>query len=294
MQLFKKYCLLLLMLVMVAQAQQSVPGLYGAASKGDAAELAQLKALGNKGDTAAQTALGFMYPNGTGVPKDAVQAVFWFRKSANQGDASGQFNLGVMYSNGDGVPKDLAQAAFLCRKSADQGNAPAESNLGAMYATGKGVPKDFVIAYMWRNLVWPENSIRRIPRPTKGYISVRNFGICESASAPKLHGSNRRRQNRGHGAYLRRASRSSLIPAWAAVTTARLDRAGEVGHCWFIQPAREISRKRNGSRHFDIGSSHYRRRQGLSPAVSDRSSFRAIRRRNADDVAHPPEGVSGG
>ena len=63
----------------------------------------------------------------------------------------------------------------------------------------------------------------------------------------------------------------------AAVTTTWLDRAGEVGHCWFIQPARQISRKRNGSRHFDIGSSHYRRRQGLSPAVSDRSSFRAIR-----------------
>ena len=33
MQLFKKYCLLLLMLVMVAQAQQSVPGLYGAAER---------------------------------------------------------------------------------------------------------------------------------------------------------------------------------------------------------------------------------------------------------------------
>ena len=63
----------------------------------------------------------------------------------------------------------------------------------------------------------------------------------------------------------------------AAVTTARLDRAGEASHCWFIQPAREISRKLNGSRHFDIGSSHYRRRQGLSLAVSDRSSFRAIR-----------------
>ena len=31
-------------------------------------------------------------------------------------------------------------------------------------------------------LVWPENSIRRIPSSTKGYISVRNFGICESAS----------------------------------------------------------------------------------------------------------------
>ena len=33
--------------------------------------------------------------------------------------------------------------------------------------------------------VWPENSIRRIPSSTKGYISVRNFGICESASVPE-------------------------------------------------------------------------------------------------------------
>ena len=33
--------------------------------------------------------------------------------------------------------------------------------------------------------VWPENSIRRIPSSNKGYISVRNFGICESASVPK-------------------------------------------------------------------------------------------------------------
>ena len=65
----------------------------------------------------------------------------------------------------------------------------------------------------------------------------------------------------------------------AAVTTTWLDRAGEVGHCWFIQTARELSRKRNGSRHFGIGSFHYRRSQGLSPAVSDRSSFRAIRER---------------
>ena len=68
-----------------------------------------------------------------------------------------------------------------------------------------------------------------------------------------------------------------IAPACQPFMTARLDRAGEVGHCWFIQPAREISRKRNGSRHFDIGSSHYRPRQGISPAVSDRSSFRAIR-----------------
>ena len=36
-----------------------------------------------------------------------------------------------------------------------------------------------------KHRVWPENSIRRIPSSTKGYISVRNFGICESASVPE-------------------------------------------------------------------------------------------------------------
>ena len=53
MQLFKKYCLMLLMLVMVAQAQQRAFDLYQAASKGDAAAFAQLRALGNKGDADA-------------------------------------------------------------------------------------------------------------------------------------------------------------------------------------------------------------------------------------------------
>ena len=127
-------------------------------------------------------------------------------------------------------------------------------------------------------LVWPENSIRRIPRPTKGYISVRNFGICEPASVPETP---RIKQEtpKSWTRRIRPARQPFMTDASvAAVMTTRLDRAGEVGHCCFIQPAREISRKRNGSRHFDIGSSNYRRRQGLSPAVSDRSSFRAIRR----------------
>ena len=135
------------------------------------------------------------------------------------------------------------------------------------------------------NRVWPENSIRRIPSSTKGYISVRNFGMCESASVPETP----RIKQETPKSWTRRIPPACqpfmTDTSVAAVTTTRLDRAGEVGHCWFIQPAREISRKRNGSRHFDIGSSNYRRRQGLSPAVSDRSSFRAIRGHRYDRIA---------
>ena len=138
------------------------------------------------------------------------------------------------------------------------------------------------------NPVWPENPIRRILRPTKGYISVRNFGICEPASALETPRIKQETPEPGTRRIAPVCQPFMTDASVAAVMTARLDRAGEVGHCWFIQPAREISRKRNGSRHFDIGSSNYRRRQGLSPAVSDRSSFRAIRRlgfhRHSDSV----------
>ena len=122
MQLFKKYCLLLLMLVMVAQAQQRAFDLIQAASKGDAAALAQLKTLGNKGDIVAQRAIGVMYDLGNGVPKDFVEAVFWYRKSANQGDSKGQGLLSTMYRNGHGVPKDLVIAYMWCNLAAAQGD----------------------------------------------------------------------------------------------------------------------------------------------------------------------------
>ena len=170
MQLFKKLGLMLLMLVMVAQAQQSVLELFRAAKKGDKAAFAQLKALGNKGDAPAQNSLGFMYDNGEGVPKDAVQAVFWYRKSAEQGNAKAQYNLGLMYGKGD-VPKDAVQAVSWYRKSAEQGNASAQSNLGASYYKGEGVPKDLVVSYMWRNLAAAQgNEIAKRAREALGKI----------------------------------------------------------------------------------------------------------------------------
>ena len=126
MKLFKKLGLMLVMLVMVAQAQQRAFDLIQAASKGDAAALAQLKTLGNKGDIVAQRAIGVMYDLGNGVPKDFVEAVFWYRKSANQGDSKGQGLLSTMYRNGHGVPKDLVIAYMWCNLAAAQGEEIAK------------------------------------------------------------------------------------------------------------------------------------------------------------------------
>ncbi len=55
------------------------------------------------GPSSAQVNLGWAYAHGNGVPKNAIEAVHWYRKAAEQGDADAQINLGVAYVHGEGV-----------------------------------------------------------------------------------------------------------------------------------------------------------------------------------------------
>ena len=64
----------------------------------------------NKKEADAQNYSGLMYYNGSGVPKDDVEAVKWYRKAANQGYADAQCSLGFMYLQGRGVPRDDVEA----------------------------------------------------------------------------------------------------------------------------------------------------------------------------------------
>ena len=123
--------------------------------------------LAEQGDASAQFNLGGMYRRGEGVPKDASQAVAWYRKAAEQGVARAQFALGVSYANGEGVPKDASQAVTWYRKAAEQGDASAQFNLGVMYENGEGVPKNYVQAAKWfylgkANGVEADKAIRQI------------------------------------------------------------------------------------------------------------------------------------
>jgi TPR repeat protein len=94
-----------------------------------------------KGDAAAQSALGVLYYEGKRVPQDYVEAIKWTRKAAEQGLAKAQCNLGVCYANGEGVSQNYAEAALWFRKAADQGLAHAQYNLGVSYEDGNSVPK---------------------------------------------------------------------------------------------------------------------------------------------------------
>ena len=113
----------------------------------------KLRQDAERGDADAQFYLGKMYELGyayetAGVPKDAVEAIKWYRKAAEQGHQSAQVNLGLLYT-GAGVPKDAVEAVKWFRKAAEQGNAFAQSALGSSYQTGDGVPKDAAEAVKW-------------------------------------------------------------------------------------------------------------------------------------------------
>ncbi len=87
----------------------------------------KLLAAAEKGDAKAQTALGTVYAQGLGVPRDNRLAAVWFRRAADQGNAVAQHDLGVMYAAGDGVPQDFGLAVNWHRNAADQGLASAQS-----------------------------------------------------------------------------------------------------------------------------------------------------------------------
>ena len=96
-----------------------------------------------RGEPAAQCALGARYARGEGVVQDLPSALAWYTKSAQQGNANAQWNVAVMHARGQaGLNPDARQAAQWCEKAAEQGFAPAQAMLGQMYATGQGVERD--------------------------------------------------------------------------------------------------------------------------------------------------------
>jgi len=110
---------------------------------------AEFLRLAQAGDANAQTALGLLYDEGRGVPKDPSAAVAWYQKAAETGNPQAQLNLGLHYERAEGVGQDYGFAIRWYRKAAEQGYAPAEVALGTMYYRGLGLPEDKSKANVW-------------------------------------------------------------------------------------------------------------------------------------------------
>src|SRR5450830_1903134 len=83
---------------------------------------------------------------------DYRTALRLFRLLAEQGNAIAQSALGYMYEMGKGVPQNYVEAAKWLRLAAEQGRVAAQDSLGGLYVSGRGVSKDYVVAYMWLSL----------------------------------------------------------------------------------------------------------------------------------------------
>jgi TPR repeat protein len=94
----------------------------------EAASIDQLRQMAEKGNPAAENALGLRYFQGDekdGIHQDEKEAFRWFSSAAEHGDAKAQAKLGFLYWSGRGVAKDLNKAYFwtvLARARGDEGN----------------------------------------------------------------------------------------------------------------------------------------------------------------------------
>ena len=98
-----------------------------------------------------------------GLPASDLDGI---RQLAERGDPAAQFALGAHYVTGEDVRQDFAQAVHWFSLAAEHNHAIAQSTLGAYYDIGRGVPQDFSKAYFWSILAeanGDEASKYRIP-----------------------------------------------------------------------------------------------------------------------------------
>jgi uncharacterized protein len=104
-------------------------------------------ATATEGVTAAQICYGRMLLEGTGVGRNAEQALKWFRRAAAGGDADAINMVGRCLDAGWGADEDPVAAAEHFQRAADLGHAWAQYNLGHMYLDGRGMRRDAKQAY---------------------------------------------------------------------------------------------------------------------------------------------------
>jgi localization factor PodJL len=112
-------------------------------------QIALLKEMAGRGDTAAQFDMGSRLIEGRGLARDPAAAIGWFEKAAAQGLAQAQFRLGAIYEKGLGVTRDAAKARDCYEKAANAGHVRAMHNLAVMLAEGVEGKPHYAAAAQW-------------------------------------------------------------------------------------------------------------------------------------------------
>lgn len=103
---------------------------------------AYVLAEAESGNSEALLALGTMYEQGVGIPRNFTKALEWYTKAAESGKAEGYYNVGVCYEIGMGTVFNLEKAFQNYNKAAAAKLPMAYYKLAGFYLTGSGTTKN--------------------------------------------------------------------------------------------------------------------------------------------------------
>jgi len=106
------------------------------------AEMPELIAHAETGDSQALVELGNRFFFGEGIAKDLEKAFGCFLKAAEGGSDAGMVNVASCFRNGEGTKKDLGLALRWYEEALKTDRTFAPFELAGMYETGEGVPAD--------------------------------------------------------------------------------------------------------------------------------------------------------
>jgi TPR repeat protein len=138
----------------------------------------KFKLAANNANVDAQITIAFMYLNGDGIEKDAVQAIEWFKLAAKTNNQVAEYALGYIYFSGGTVAINYEEAFKWFKLAADRGMASSQFALAEMYRNGKGVPQDFDEAIRYYKMASEQNDLRAVTEIGKMYLN--GFGVSKS------------------------------------------------------------------------------------------------------------------
>lgn len=98
---------------------------------------------------AEMTELAHKYATGIGCPRDAGQAMLWYKRAAQEGEPGAILAIGDMLEEGRCVDQDLVASAIWRRRAAEMNFAPAMERYAGALERGVGVPLDREAAKDW-------------------------------------------------------------------------------------------------------------------------------------------------
>ena len=109
-----------------------------------------LRHAASKNEPDAQYYLGTAFTNGTGVPRDNMQATLWYELAARQHHPGAEYLMADLIGNGKvGISPSPNAAMYYLWDSAAQGYEPAQALLGYVFHSGAWIDANPRAAAYW-------------------------------------------------------------------------------------------------------------------------------------------------